>query len=103
MFAREVGSFLVHSIVWQQQSAGWVGVLRLTDDRVAKVVVVGSRETPKGAMIVCATSEEATSVETLSLSEAAPQIHPGNIVEIMCLQERIYGNSGLPEYTGVAD
>ena len=89
----------MHSIVWQKQSAGWVGALRLTDGRAAKVAIVGSRETPKGAMIVCANSEDAHSVETLSLLESASLIHPGNVVEIMCLQERIYGNSGLPAYT----
>ena len=93
----------MHSIVWQKQSAGWVGALRLTDGRASKVAVVGSRETPKGAMIVCTNPEDAHSVETLSLGEAASLIHPCNIVEIMCLQERIYGNSGLPVYTGSAD
>ena len=93
----------MHSIVWQKQGAGWVGALRLTDDRAAKVVVVGSRETPKGVLIVCAAPEDAQHFETLSFTETASLIHPGNVVEIMCLQERIYGNSGLPGYTGAAD
>lgn len=93
----------MHSIVWQKQNAGWVGALQLTDERAAKVVVVGSRDIPKSVMIVCAASGEDPQIETYPFSEAATLLHPGNIVEIMCLQERIFGNSGMPAYPGAAD
>lgn len=86
----------VQNIIWQKQSTGWVGSLRLLDGRAARVVLIGPRDNPKGAVLVIPSTNGGKQVETLALSDAAELLHPACVVETMSRQERVFGNSGLP-------
>jgi hypothetical protein len=40
--------------------------------------------------------EEGTSqVQTMDLSSGLEQLHPGHVLEVLCMQERAFGKSGL--------
>lgn len=82
-------------ILFKQQGEAVVGVLTLPDGRAGRVVLVGPRELPKGAMVVVATG--ATSSEVIPLSNALPLLSAQQIIEIVCMQERVFGTAGLPE------
>jgi len=79
---------------WKRQGAGLVGSIKLRDGRVGKVVLVGSRENPKGAMLVLATEEPGGAL-AIPFLEAVSLVHPRNVVEVLCAQERDFGASGL--------
>ena len=80
--------------MWKKQGAGWVGSLSLVDGRQANVVCVGSRENPKGTVLVL--PEEGTGqVQTVDLSSGLEWLHPGHVLEVLCMQERAFGKSGL--------
>ncbi|HNR36019.1 MAG TPA: hypothetical protein PKO36_12620 [Candidatus Hydrogenedentes bacterium] len=41
--------------------------------------------------------EAGGAVQTLPLSMALNLIHPAHVIEILCMQERAFGGSGLPK------
>jgi hypothetical protein len=79
---------------WKRQGAGLVGPIKLRDGRAGKVVLVGSRENSKGAMLVLAT-EEPSGARAIPFLDAVSLLHPRNVVEVLCAQERAFGASGL--------
>lgn len=80
--------------MWKKQGAGWVGSLSLVDGRQANVVCVGSRENPKGAVLVLP-EEETGQVQTMQLSSGLERLYPCHVLEVLCMQERAFGKSGL--------
>lgn len=68
--------------------------LSLEDGRAVKVILVGPRDHPKGAMIAFS-SREGASAEILPLSDVMDGLSPSAIIEILCSQERAFGQSGL--------
>jgi len=68
--------------------------LFLIDGRRANVVLVGARDNPKGAVLVVP-GESAGQVQTQPLQSALALFHPGFAVNVLCMQERIFGKSGL--------
>jgi len=68
----------------------------LLDNRQANIVLVGARQNPKGAIVVLP-GEAGGAVQTLPLSMALNLIHPAHVIEILCMQERAFGGSGLPK------
>jgi hypothetical protein len=85
-------------IAWKQQGEAVVGALRFPDGRSARMVLVGPRDHPKGAMVVVATASEAADV--MPLSQAVPLLAAQQIIEALCMQERVFGDSALdpPEF-----
>lgn len=81
-------------ITWKQQRAAVVGALELADGRRASVALVGPRINPKGAAIIVKAAESG-SVDTVPLADAIQILSLEQIVDIICMQERIYGDSGL--------
>lgn len=79
---------------WTRQGAGLIASVRLHDGRTGKVVLVGSRNNPKGAVLVLA-SQDAEGAHAVPLHEAMPFLSPRHVVEILCTQERAFGESGL--------
>lgn len=79
---------------WNRQGAGLVSTIELRDGREGKVVLVGSRDNPKGAMLVLA-SEASQGAQAVSLVNGIRFLHPQQLVEILCAQERAFGSSGL--------
>jgi len=79
---------------WTRQGDAVVGAVRLTDGVSARVVLVGPRTNPKGAVVVIPV-EGPEKVKTLNLHEALERLNPQDVVETLCLQERLFGASGL--------
>jgi hypothetical protein len=79
---------------WSRQGGAVVSSIRLTDGRAGRVALVAGRENPKGAMVIIAT-DQATPVP-VPLTSLLDSIHPAAAAEIMCMQERVFGQSGLP-------
>lgn len=71
-----------------------MGLLNLTDERRGNVVVVGARQNPKGAVLVLP-GESDGQVQTFALSDAVGLMHPSQVIDILCIQERAFGQSGL--------
>jgi len=79
---------------WKRQGAGVVSTVELRDGREGKVVLVGSRDNPKGAMLVLP-SEDGQGAQALALQDCVRFLHPRYLVDILCAQERTFGSSGL--------
>jgi hypothetical protein len=58
------------------------------------VVLVGARDNPKGAVLVLP-GEAAGEVEAVPLSSGLAWLSPGQALDLLCMQERIFGKSGL--------
>ena len=81
-------------IDWKRQGEAVVGAVVLGNGQSATVVLVGARQNPKGAAIVFA-PEGNGALKTTPLDDAFGQLYPGQVIDIMCMQERVFGNSGL--------
>jgi hypothetical protein len=81
-------------ITWSQQGGATVGAVTLPGGRTGKVVVVGPRELPKGAMIVYPDQATGT-VQKAELDVFVEHLPPWELLEVYCMQERIFGSSGL--------
>lgn len=82
-------------ITWTRQGEAYVGSLVLTDGRRAKAVVIAGRGNPKGLAIVYA-GEDGSLVKRL-FPDALEQLNPEQVMHILCVQERAFGKTGLPE------
>lgn len=77
-----------------RKGAAWVGALTLEDGRQGNVVLVGPRDNPKGAVLVLP-AETAGETETIAFNAGIGNLSEGAIVDILCMQERAFGSSGL--------
>ncbi|HPO86222.1 MAG TPA: hypothetical protein PLN86_10235 [Candidatus Hydrogenedentes bacterium] len=79
---------------WARQGEAVVSSARLVDGAPVRVVLIGPRNNPKGAAVVVP-SQGPEKVKTLRLDEALDRFTPQDVVEILCMQERFFGASGL--------
>lgn len=79
---------------WKRQGVAVVTGVELADGRHGNVVLVGPRSNPKGAAVVLA-GERTDAVETLSIEHAAPLLPPRAVVDILCMQERVFGGTAV--------
>ncbi len=79
---------------WTRQGDAVVGAIRLTDGAAARVVLVGPRTNQKGAVVVIPV-EGPEKIKTLNLNGALDRLNPQDVVEVLCMQERLFGASGL--------
>ena len=86
-------------ISWKKQGAAIVGGLSLQDGRAANVVLVGSRQNPKGAVVV-APAADGGQLQTLMLNDALDWLAPSSVIEIMCMQELVFGDGQLKSLIG---
>lgn len=68
--------------------------MSLVDGRRANVVLVGSRQNVKGAVLVA--PEEGGTVQTMPLASGVHLLHPAHLLEVLCMQERAFGANGVP-------
>lgn len=71
-----------------------MGALALDDGSWGKVVLVGGRDNPQGALLVLA-PEGGGPAKPAALSDCLDRLHPQDVVEALCMQERVFGESGL--------
>lgn len=81
-------------IEWVQQGEATVGGVTLDDGRPARIVLVGDRHNPKGAMVVISASAN-KEVQTATLNSIIEHLPHDTIVQALCMQERRFGPSGL--------
>ena len=81
-------------VTWKKQGAAVVGAFSLADGREGKVVLVAGRDNPRGAMVV-SSGGGGEAVEPIPLSECLESMEPASLIEVLCMQERAFGNSGL--------
>lgn len=82
-------------IAWNQQGLAWTGQVALTDGRRGTVVVVDGVSNPNGAALVLPSEGEA-GPQHMPIQDAAAYIPPWIRLEVTCMQERAFGNHGLP-------
>ena len=83
------------AVRWQKQGAALVGDVLLTDGTPARVVLVGSRSTPKGAVLVT-TGAQPGQLSTEPFYSSISRLPAAQLVEVICTQERQFGESALP-------
>jgi hypothetical protein len=87
-------------ISWRRQGSAIVGELSTLDGRRGSVVLVGGPKNPKGAVVVVA-GPEGTQAQPALLSGVGSFLHPRYVIDILCMQERGFGNLGLPGPEGL--
>lgn len=81
---------------WTKQGAAVVSTIELTTGQRGKVVLVGARENPKGAVVVIA-APGGNSVDTRPFQDHVNHLSPATVAEVLCMQERLFGAAGLPK------
>ena len=81
----------------QQQGAAWLRSIALVDGSAAKVVVVADRANPKGAQVVVAGDGGAAAA--VPISQLIDRLDPTTVLDVLCFQERVFGDGRLPGVT----
>ena len=81
---------------WTKQGAAVVSSVELTTGQHGKVVIVGPRENPKGAIIVLG-GEGGGVMDAKPVDTHLDHLTPVTVAEIICTQERVFGAAGLPK------
>lgn len=58
-------------------------------------MLVGARENPKGAVVVLP-SGPGGALKATPLQDCLASLSPAQVIEVACMQERIFGDSSLP-------
>lgn len=70
-----------------------VGQLTLSDGVRGNVVLVGEPQNEKGAVLMTAGPDGSRQV--VLLASVIGRLHPQDVVDILCMQERCFGKRGL--------
>ena len=79
---------------WKQQESALVGLVPYGGTG-ARVVLVGARNNPKGAVLIVPTAV-ANQAEKVALSAGLLRLSVRAVIDILCAQERQFGKSALP-------
>lgn len=81
---------------WKKQGSAIVANFDVTDGRKATVVLVGARSNPKGAALVLSSGGADQSVTTEPIAQRLDLLTAKQVIDIVTMQERVFGNLGLP-------
>lgn len=87
-------------INWKKQGEALVGSLVLKQGGKGSIIVVGPANNPNGATLVTP-GEDPKKPLTALLPVGCDQLTPGQYLEIMCMQERAFGNRAFPAPAGL--
>lgn len=87
-------------IEWKKQGEAVVGGVPLLGGMIGNAVIVGGRNNPKGAVLIVP-GEDGGDAETITLNDGYAVLGPGELIEILGMQERLHGSSGLPKPAGL--
>ena len=73
----------------------WVGTLASLEGQRCNVVVVDASGNPKGAVLVVPQGTDGE-VSTAPFDKSLAQVHAANAIDVLCMQERAFGEAGLP-------
>lgn len=82
-------------ISWERQGAAVVGSLTLASGKAGKAVIVGARANPKGVMLI-APGLLPGEMRPVPLREHLDALSPAQLIEVLCMQERVFGEAPLP-------
>lgn len=88
-------------ITWKRQGGALVGAVKTSGKRTSRIVLVAGRDNPMGAMLAVVPNGQSRP-EVVPLAEALELLGPQDVIEILCMQERVYGDSGLEPPEDVA-
>ncbi len=78
---------------WTRQGGAVIASLDLVDGSAAKIVLIAPRSSPKGAVLVLSCNGGPD--KPTPLSQVLGKVSPRQATEILCMQERLFGDSGL--------
>lgn len=81
-------------LAWTRQGPAFAADFTLLDGRHAKTVLVAARSNPKGLAVII--PSEDGSIQTLLSPAEFSLIPAGDYIEILLMQERVFGTSELP-------
>ena len=82
-------------ISWKKQGEAIVGGLALAGGGRGNVILVGPACNPKGATIIIP-GDDPKLPQTALLPAGSEKLSPGDYVEILCMQERGFGDRNFP-------
>ena len=82
-------------ISWKKQGEALVGSLTLVGGHKGSIVLVGPGSNPKGATLLIP-GEDPKKPHVALLPAGCEQLGPGQYLEILCMQERGFGDAGFP-------
>ena len=82
---------------WKQQGPAFIAAVVLDGGETATVAVLADAANVAGIALI-RKGEDGAPV-TQQLPDAMPLLRPADLVEIYCMQERAFGNRGLPKPT----
>jgi hypothetical protein len=77
---------------WREKNGAYTAPVELGAGQREKVVLVGPRTHPMGAVIIVA-PEDGGPVQKIPLDDALDDLTSAQLVEIMCMQERVFGEA----------
>ncbi|GMW00434.1 MAG: hypothetical protein AMXMBFR84_15710 [Candidatus Hydrogenedentota bacterium] len=81
-------------MVWKRQGAAVTTAVILKNGAKGRVVLVAGKENPKGAVMLMSGGEQGA-VVTTTLTSHYRDLTQEQLVAILCMQERVFGQSGL--------
>lgn len=88
-------------IGWKRQGEAIVGGLTLVNGVKGNVVLVGPAANPRGATLITP-GDDPQKPRTALLPAGCEQLAPSDYLEILCMQERGFGDRGFPEPGGLS-
>lgn len=82
-------------ISWKKQGEALVGSLTLNSGQRGSVVIVGAGSNPRAATLLIP-GDDPKKPRAALLPAGSEQLDPGQYLEILCMQERAFGNRGFP-------
>ncbi|MCF6283946.1 MAG: hypothetical protein L3K26_01960 [Candidatus Hydrogenedentes bacterium] len=83
-------------ISWKRQGEAIVGGLTLVGGNKGNVVLVGTASNPRGATLIVP-GEDPKKPRTALLPAGCEQLLPCDFLDILCMQERGFGDRDFPE------
>lgn len=88
-------------IDWKEQGIAAVGQVTLKDGRQGGIVLVAPRNNAKGATIVLPAASGGKP-DMVAFMEGMAHLRPADVVQILAMQERLFGSAGLPRPKGLS-
>ena len=82
-------------IAWQRQGGAVVGSVTLANGKGGRAVIVGGRDNPKGALLIAPGLVE-VEMRPVPLREHLDALPAPQLIEVLCMQERVFGEAPLP-------
>jgi hypothetical protein len=87
-------------VAWKKQGEAIVAGVPLLQGGRGNVVLVGPGSNPKGATLIIP-GDDPAKPRTALLPAGCEQLAPGDFLDILCMQERGFGDRNFPQPEGL--